>query len=844
MIERLTADTPATLERYGGKGCGLVRLMAAGFDVPAVWCLRADRADDPGQLDAELEALAQAHPDADFAVRSSATAEDLHEASFAGVYTTVLGVRGAAQLRDAVRTCCESVDTPAARDYRAARELSQDVRMAVLIQRMLRPETAGVLLTANPQRAFANEIVIDAAYGLGEGVVSGRADPDHLVLDRSSGEIRGQRIGEKRVALRHRGGGELDEQPVADADRERLCLDEPARQALFELATRVAEALGPRLDVEWAIESGKLHVLQARSITGLPPERPAEIHTRRFGDEYMADYTTPSSYTYLVRWIREYSFTDTARKLGRDDMLAMEPLLRHQGYVYMSGRYAIASMRSLPPASRLAALRDWYPPQWADRIQAEPFSLWLLLRSIVLPFRDPRGTMSKNVAALEAHASRIMREVRPRLDADYTVPSNQELATELEAIDELGYDHFRVIRWGMGQYAPMLHEALKGLLASWVRDESAELYQSLVSGLPGTHTAEINRNVWRLGCTAREYAGLTRGIREGEGTASLRARCPDREFWEAFDEFLTRHGHRSTTRDVAEPRWRETPDAILALIRVQLTGEEMLPDPAILEAASRERREAAWEEARTRLGRGPGAALRRWILGWICGRAQTFTVYRENQRYYLDVILCHLRFLVLEHGRRLARAGVLTNAWEAFLLEADELRALFASPEPSAELSRELEARRAHYDRWRERLPATFLYDGVETEGEVVEGDPSGEGGELSEAAGLGASRGVARGPLRVLRSVDDLDRSEAGDILVAENIDPGWTSVFPLLGGLVTETGGLLSHGALLAREYGIPAIMGVRDATRRFESGERVCIDGAEGTLEREQSRADEQP
>jgi len=840
MIERLTANTPATLERLGGKACGLVRLMAAGFDVPEVWCLPADRADDPAALDAALEALAQAHPDTDFAVRSSATAEDLQEASFAGVYTTVLGVRGAARLRDAVRACCESVDTPAARDYRASRGLSQDVRMAVLIQRMLEPETAGVLLTANPQRAFANEIVVDAAYGLGEGVVSGRADPDHLVLDRTSGEIREQRIGEKRVALRHVQGGSLHEEPVDDAARGSLCLDEPARHALFELATRVSEALGPRLDVEWAIENGRLHVLQGRSITGLPPERPDEIHSRRFGDEYMADYTTPSGYSFLVGWIREYTFTDTARKLGRADMLAMEPLLRHQGYVYMSGRYALAGLRSVPPGSRLGALRDWYPPQWTERIEAEPFSLWLLIKTVALPFRDSRGPMSKNLAALDAHASRIMREVRPRLDADYSVPSDQALAADLDAIDELGYDHFRVIRWGMGQYAPLLHEALKGLLASWVRDESGELYQALVSGLPGTHTAEINRDIWRLGCVARENDELARGIRQAEDVGSLRECCPDRAFWEAFDEFLARHGHRSTTRDVAAPRWRETPNAILSLIRVQLAGKEALPDPATLEAASLERREAAWEEARSRLGSGFMAGLRRRILGWVCARAQTFTVYRENQRYYLDMIIAHLRFVVLEHGRRLVGAGLLADPWEAFLLEADELRTFFASPEPSDALRRELEARRAHYDRWRERLPATFIYDGVETEGEVVEGDPSAENGEADDAAGLGASRGVARGPLRVLRSVDDLDRIEAGDILVAENIDPGWTSVFPLLAGLVTETGGLLSHGALLAREYGIPAVMGVRDATRRFESGEQICIDGASGTLERVQPRA----
>jgi pyruvate,water dikinase len=706
--------------------------------------------------------------------------------------------------------------------------------MAVLIQRLLEPEIAGVLLTANPQRAFASEIVIDAAYGLGEGVVSGRADPDHLVLDRSNGDVREQRIGGKRVALRHRGGSKPIEEVVDESARSVVCVDERTRRALFELASRVTEALGPRMDVEWAVQDGHVHVLQARSITGLPPEHPEEIHTRKFGDEYMADYTTPAGFSFLVRWIREYTFTDTARGLGRADLLAMEPLIRHHGYVYMSGRYTLATVHTIPPGSRLAALRDWYPPSWNERIVAAPFSLRLLLASIALPFRDPRGPMAKNLVALEAHAARIMRDVAPRLGSDYGALSDTELAADLEAIDELGYDHFRVIRWGMGQYAPLLHNTLEGLLRSWASDESGELYQQLVSGLPGTHTAEINRDVWRLGVKALSDADLAQGIRRGDGPQSLRETFVSHAFWRDFDEFLAHHGHRSTTREIAEPRWRETPEAILSLVRVQLSGASVAPNPETLEEAARARRDAAWERVVGRLGGGPLAALRRRILAWVCARTQTFTVYRENQRYYLDAILAHLRYLVLEHGRRLTQAGVLSDPWEAFLLDADELRSLFSNPEPSATLQQTLKERRAHYEKWRDRLPATYLYDGVETEGEEVEGDPKPSTEAEDGREGLGASRGVAQGPLRVLRNVGSLHEIEAGDILVAENIDPGWTSVFPLLGGLVTETGGLLSHGALLAREYGIPAVMGVRDATRRFETGQRMRIDGARGTLE----------
>ena len=832
MIEPLSGASAPEPGRIGGKGCGLVRLLRADFRVPQLWCLPADREFDPERLAAALADLVAAHPDTVFAVRSSATAEDWPGASFAGVYASVLGVRGADALNRAVRVCRDSLQSPAARAYREARGISHDVRMAVLIQRMLEPDVAGVLLGANPQRPFAHEIVIDAAYGMGEGVVSGRADPDHLVLDRETGEIRRQRIGAKRVALRPRAGTRPGEEPVPEEARARLCLDAAQRRALFELSRRIARSLGPRMDVEWAFAAGQLHLLQARPMTGLPPEEPEEVWSRRFGDEYISDYTTPSGFTFLVRWIREFTFTDNARLLGRRDLLAMEPLRRHHGYVYLSGRYACALVRGVPRGSRQAALRDWFSPLWSRRVAREPFSPWLLLKGILLPLRDPNGSMSRNLAALDDHAERVMRELRPRLSEDTASLSDEELTARLEEVDEIGCDHFRVIRWGMGQYAPALHAGLRDRLERWLGDTTGETYQQLVSGLPETRTSRINRDLWHLGELARGDPPLAAGLRAGRGGSALRAATPRAAFWPAFDRFVALHGHRSTTRDPSQPRWSETPELILALVCAQLGGASSPPDPAQLEAGSRARRREALEGVEGALGRGPRAFVRRRLLRWICEKVVVFTAYRENQRYTLDAIVAQLRFLLLEHGRRLARSGVLDDAWQVFLLEAGELRELFASRRGGENLRARLAERRAHYEKWRQRLPATFLFDEIETEGEVVEGDPVGRDAGLAD--GLGASRGVVRGRVRVLGQAMGLARIEPGEILVAPNIDPGWTTVFPLLGGLVCETGGLLSHGALLAREYGIPAVMGVRAATTRFETGMWLVLDGARGTVE----------
>jgi pyruvate,water dikinase len=400
-------------------------------------------------------------------------------------------------------------------------------------------------------------------------------------------------------------------------------------------------------------------------------------------------------------------------------------------------------------------------------------------------------------------------------------------------VDRFGQDHFRIIRFGQGQWNPLLHGLLQGLLRAWAGDANGELYQQLVSGLAGTHTAAINRAFWRLGVVARESPELRDGLLAGEAAEALRARTASASFWPAFDAFLRTHGHRSESREVSDPRWSETPDRVLIFVRAQLRSAAPPRDPGELEAESQQRRREAEARAGAAVSGGPLGALRRVLLRWVWRQTRLFTVYRENQRYHLDYLLAHVRQLLLEIGRRLTAAGVLVEPFEVFLLEAAELERQLAEPAPSAALRAAIAERSDHYRRWKDRLPATHLFDGIETEGEQAEGDPSQAPALQGDRVGLGASRGTAKARLRVVGDIASLDRIEPGEILVAENIDPAWTGVFPVLGGLITETGGLLSHGALLAREYGIPAVMGVPQATTRFVTGMQAELDGTYGSV-----------
>lgn len=842
MITELSASTPQRLSVIGGKACGLVRLMAAGLNVPEAWCLPADTAVEgelPSAVEAELkgfwETFRTQFPDSRLAVRSSAVAEDLDEASFAGIYQTRLDNDSASRLIESVRQCLQAVHAARARDYRAKQGKPVDLRIALVLQRMVNSDVSGVMLTANPRRPFAHEIVIDASWGLGEAVVSGIAHPDHIVLDRETGTIRETIIGSKEIEYRYVAGRGHTELEVGPARRQRLSLGPDQIRMMWELARQVTGKIGPRQDIEWAIENGhdggRLYVLQQRPITGLPPERPREIWSRKFGDEYLADYMTPFGHTVLTRWISEDYLKDMARLSGNTELAELDPIRRYHGYAYMSGAYIARMLRGVPPRFRTRDPMGWFTPLWVEQARAEPFEPWRLAGMLRAPAKDPRSPIAANPQVMAEHCRNVERLVRPKLFQDYRLLSMPEWRRQFAEAYELGREHFRVIRWGMGYYNPALHAALQSALKSFAHDDDGELYRACISGLPGTKTVEINRDIWRLGMVAREDPALRSALLGGAACQVAREKFPEAPFWKEFDRFMVLHGHRSATREVAQPRWRETPDVVLGFVRAQLHGSGAR-DPAGAEQEAIRRRQQAEEIALRRADRGIGGFARRRALSWLLRQAQTYTQYRENQRYYLDYLLCHIRNLTLDLGRRFREQRILGDVFEVFFLEREEVWALIDNPAADPELEARIEERVNEYLLWKDRLPATYLFDEVETEGEIAEGDPAGA---LDRGAGqgLGASRGVARGRARVVRELAHVEQVEPGEILVASNTDPGWTSVFPLLSGLITETGGLLSHGALLAREYGIPAVTGVRGATGFIKTGDLLEIDGSQGTI-----------
>ncbi|WP_135451686.1 PEP/pyruvate-binding domain-containing protein [Mycobacterium sp. DL99] len=840
MIKRLTSSSDAPIDQVGGKAAGLVRLLSAGLTVPEAWVIPATASQNMATRKQCLEEIEQwwdattaVHPDAVWAIRSSAVAEDLEDASFAGVYETKLGVASLKEMRAAIRHCWQAHESSRADVYRGERQIGSEGGIALVVQRMVRPRVAGVLLTANPQRPFADEIVIDAAWGLGESIVSGKVDPDHYVLERSTGHIRSTRIATKTLESVY--DTHLHDREVEPERQCQSTLNETDLAALYEIARRVEKGIGEARDLEWAIEDGRVYSLQDRAITNLPKAEPDNVWSRKWGDEYKSEYALPLSAALTARWMNIPMFIEMPLMQGRNDIVNLEPFKLVNGYMYMNGQYAAAMARAFPKAMREQLFGSLFTPMWMARINAEPWKPLLAAGYALAPYRDHgRGSAQANLQAMQQHCATIDTHIVPKLRQDYSALSLTEWRRQVDEVDTLAEQHFRIIRWGMAFHNHLLHGLLVSLLSSQA-DDDGQLYTALISGLPGTYTARINTEIWELAMQARSDPQLLSALRNQQTWAQIQDSFQAAPFVGTFQTFLLNHGHRSSSREIASPRWSDEPEGVLGLIRAQISGDTAPTDPRLAEQQAEARRTEAFETAVARIKCKPVGSLRVKILKWVCQRTQTFTVYRENQRYYLDYLIAHLRALVLEQARRLADRGLLDSADDVFLLLGEEFFSAVATEAGDADpIDRtDLEVRRRNYLTYRSRMSATYLFDDIETEGEVAEGDAvsSSDGSGIS---GIGVSRGVARGRTRCIAEMSHLADITAGDVLIAKTIDPGWTSVFPLLAGLITETGGTLSHGAILAREYGIPTVTAVPSAMTLLPTGTAVEIDGSSGLVQ----------
>jgi len=855
------ADGQATLETVGGKGASLARLVAAGLPVPdgfhvttaayrrfvagnnlqpgILAALETVDIGQPATLEAASTAIgalfagAQTPPDVAgavamayaalagqdpiVAVRSSATAEDLPEASFAGQQDTFLNIQGYGEVLDAVKRCWASLWTARAIGYRARQGIgAEGLSLAVVVQVLVPAEAAGILFTANPVTGRRDQAMISAAWGLGEAVVGGLVTPDALTVDKASGAVLERQTADKQVMTARVNGG-TETQPVTAELRRAPVLNDEAAAELVRLGVQIENLYGMPMDIEWALADGIFAIVQARPITALPEaalEPPTEWpmpdpkgpYMRGSITDFMPDPLTPLFATVGVPAINR-AMARTLEELIGGSLSALE------GYLTTINDYAYLHVK--------LGCRDW---------------LWVLFRmGPALPRLLRKGEQHWREIARPRYAEAVARW-RERPPRDLAAAELMDGARELTAAMADYLTALQVDAIGAAAGTEGLFTAVYDRLIKREGDPPAA---TLLLGADST-PIQAEKALYDLAQWCRERGDLAAYLLDtpsGQIAAQLAddKALPDvgqwHEWQRRFRAYLAQFGHSIYDLDFAKPLPADEPLPLLEALKLFISSGGTNPHER--QQKSVERRQ---EAVQTALGRVKGLKLRlfRWTLRW----AQTFALVREDSIFDIGLGYPVLRRMLHELGCRFAQAKGIDDPNDIYWLERAEVERGAAALDRGESLEnlagrvKERKAMRRAEKRATppQQLPSKGRVMGIKTDAFMPISAEEQIGDVLK---GVAASPGQVTATARVLLGPEDFDQMQPGDILVAEITTPAWTPLFAMAAGIVTDIGGPLSHGSIVAREYGIPAVLGTGVATQRIQSGQTITVDGGDGSV-----------
>ena len=800
----------------------------------------------PPGLTAELAEWVQGNglQKAGLAVRSSATAEDSAAASFAGIHCSFLNVVGAAALADAVKGCYASLWTPVAVAYRRRMGYADaDVGCAVVLQQLVQALAAGVVFSADPRTGRRDRVVINAAYGLGESVVQGNAEVDEFVLhvtNYSMVRLVGGRIGLKHQAIRPAPGGgtRVEELGIGgsggSASRSEPAITKEQQQRLALVALRIQDALGESTlpqDIEWAYDGFGFTILQSRPITALPEATfPALSGQKTIWSTANLKDALPGVQSPLGWWLNsawaEVMLRDLFTAAGYElpEGLTWSRLYQGRAFLNLSAvQWAAYDAFGIPPAVTNRALGGHQP-----EAQLPPPPSWLSLAGRGRVRRLTR--FGRRLWRTVRQADGMLKQISEWAQAQSQLPRDVGRLHDLEllrSIWRIEQERRKFLPDQMVFNAGGLWtERLKAFLEPRFPGRGAALTNALLAGGGGITSAEQG---WRLAAVARQAAA------EPDALAYFGVEPFDPAQWfvalrgtktrELVRQFLHDFGHRGVYEmEIANPRWAEDPSFLLETLRTYLQGG--VPHS---EAEAVERRRQAEVEVLQALRWRPAA---RAFCRFLLQRSREAMRLREAAKSCLVRLIGAMRPWCLELGRRLVARKLLARVDDVFFLTGNDLVALAIQDWDGTGVVPLIAHRRAR----REALMA-------ETAPEVVFGEVPAPRAALPAAAGealtgVGVSAGRATGKARLITHPEAGGRLAAGEVLVAPSTDPAWTPLFLRASALVTEVGGYLSHGAIVAREYGIPAVVNVSGVRTALHDGECVTVDGDSGKVYRQDS------
>ncbi len=854
------SDPRAVLETVGGKGASLARLSAAGLPVPDGFHVttaayrefvaanqlqplirQALQGADPAQpatLEASSAAIREAFArgrmpaaiaqaiaaayaalpgqNPAVAVRSSATAEDLPEASFAGQQETYLNVSGADQVLAAVQKCWASLWTARAIAYRARQRIqAEGVALAVVVQRLVPAEAAGIMFTANPLTGDREEILINAAWGLGEAVVSGAVTPDVVRFNKRTGRLTHRETAQKQI-MTVRINGATAEQPVPESLQNAPVLSDSQAIELAKEGLRIESLYGLPVDIEWALADGEFAFLQARPITALPaPEAPVTIewklpnpkgqYMRGSIVDLLPDPVSPLFATLAIPAISRVGVKEVLRPLTRS-----EPVLPDD-YITTINEYAYMGI-------------GFTPRQWWWIITRMVFAMPRLLRMGIPLWRD---------------------EIRPRYvqtvarwqDRPLEAMSAAELWAGIQQLNDAAMLHLASLLVATTGASAGAEGLFTQVYQKMIRRESDPPAVTFLLGYDSI-PIQVEKSLYDLAAWSREHSELAAYLLETP-TEQLAAQLSTGEApvaaWPAFCERFQNHqkayGHIIYNLDFARPLPLDDPTPKLESIKMYLRNQGA--DPHQRQKAAEERRVRAAETTLQRL-----KGLRRWAFRKTLGMAQAMAQLREDALSDIGLGYPVLRNMLRALGARFAQAGWIQHSEDIYWLEADQVSQAVLALEtgaPQASLVECVARRKAMHEALKRFTPPPTLppkkkYIGIDMASFIPAAEDSHTGDTLK---GVAASAGRVTAPARVLHGPEDFDQMKPGEALVAATTTPAWTPLFAMASAVVTDIGGPLSHGSIVAREYGIPAVMGTGVATRRIRSGQIITVDGNAGVV-----------
>ena len=757
-----------------------------------------------------------------YAVRSSATAEDLPTASFAGQQDTYLNIIGKEAILKHISKCWASLFTERAVTYRIQNGFDhREIHLSVVVQRMVFPQVAGVLFTADPVTSNRKVLSIGASFGLGEALVSGLVNADHYKV--RNGKVIDKKISAKKLAVYALEDGGTKAQETEPERQSRQALKDEQIVELARMGRRIEEHFGCPQDIEWCLADDAFYIVQSRPITTLYP-----VPEPNDGENHV-----------YVSVGHQQMMTDPIKPLGMSifRLTSFGPRFEAGGRLFVDVTPILVS-----PDSRKTLLDTMgqHDPLMKDALIAI-VERGDFLESLPDDKKDLSSGKSNKVVSTAGFRTQIEND--PQIVSDL-IRKNETSIEELKQNirTKSGLDLFDFILEDIQELKKILFDPQSSAVfmaamdaSSWLNEKMAEWLgeknaaDTLSQSVPNNITSEMGLALLDVADVIRPYPAVIAYLQHVKNDDFLEQIVKvdgGRKTRDAILSYLSKYGMRCAGEiDITKPRWREQPATLVPMI---LSNIRNFAPNASQRKFAQGRQEALQKERELldRLQQLPDGAQKARETKRRIDLIRNFIGFREYPKYGMINRYFVYKQALLKEAEQLAQAGVIPEKEDIYYLTFEELREVVRTKK----LDYQIISQRKDEYKFYERLTPPRV---ITSDGEALSGEYKRENLPAGAIAGLPVSAGVIEGRARVILKQEDADLT-LGDILVTAFTDPSWTPLFVSIKGLVTEVGGLMTHGAVIAREYGLPAVVGVENATKLIKDGQRIRVHGTEGYVE----------